>query len=181
LNPSDGSNFQAKEVIILNKFRKAVGVGILMTALLSITTSAQNNASFTTTDGGSVSLSELRGKVVVLVFGGVTDPQCRSEIKMLESLSERYANKKVALYWVSIDAPGTASDAQLKTPCGTNTSVKVLRDASRAAFKQFGGKQLPTIVVIDQQGQLSGQPRGGFNPNSDFINDIAQTIDRLLS
>jgi peroxiredoxin len=180
LNPSHGANFQADEVIVLNKYRKAIQLGILMTAFLTITTSAQNNASFTTTDGGSVSLSEMRGKVVVLVFGGLTDPQCRSEIKMLESLSERYANKKVALYWVSIDAPGNASDAQLKNPCGTNTSVKVLRDASRAAFKQFGGKQLPTIVVLDQQGQVSGQPRGGFNPNSDFINDIAQIIDRLL-
>lgn len=151
-----------------------------MMAFLSLSTRAQNNPSFTTPDGESVALSEMRGKVIVLVFGGVTDPQCRSEIKMLEALSERYANKKVALYWVSIDAPANASDAQLKNPCGSNTSVKVLRDTNRAAFKQFGGKQLPTIVVLDQQGQVSGQPRGGFNPNSDFINDIAQIVDRLL-
>lgn len=151
-----------------------------MVAFLSLTASAQNNASFTTTDGTTVSLSEMRGKVVVLVFGGNTDPQCRSEIKMLESLSERYANKKVVLYWVSIDNPANASDAQLKNPCGITTSVKVLRDANRAAFKQFGGRQLPTIVVLDQRGQVSGQPRGGFNPNSDFINDIAQIIDGLL-
>lgn len=151
-----------------------------MMAFMSMMTNAQNNATFTTADGAGVSLADMRGKVVVLVFGGVTDPQCRSEIKMLESLSERYANKKVALYWVSIDAPANASDAQLKNPCGTNSSVNVLRDTNRAAFKQFGGKQLPTIVVLDQQGQVSGQPRGGFNPNSDFINDIAQIIDRLL-
>lgn len=164
----------------MNKLKKAISSGILMMVFLSITASAQNNASFMAPDGGSVSVSELRGKVVVLVFGGVTDPQCRSEFKMLESLSERYANKKVVLYWVSIDAPATASDAQLKNPCGSNTSVKVLRDTNRVAFKQFGGKQLPTIVVLDQQGQVSGQARGGFNPNSDFINDIAQIIDRLL-
>lgn len=154
--------------------------GILMIAFLSLTVSAQNNASFTTTDGTTISLSEMRGKVVVLVFGGSTDPQCRSEIKMLESLSERYANKKVVLYWVSIDTPASVPDAQLKNPCGVTTAVKVLRDTNRAAFKQFGGRQLPTIVVLDQQGQLSGQPRGGFNPNSDFINDIAQIIDGLL-
>lgn len=164
----------------MKKFGKAMVSGILITAFLSLTTSAQNQASFTTTEGTSLGLADMRGKVVVLVFGGVTDPQCRSEIKMLESLSERYANKKVALYWVSIDAPASASDAQLKSPCGVTTSVKVLRDANRSAFKQFGGKQLPTIVVLDQRGQVSGQPRGGFNPNSDFINDIAQIIDGLL-
>jgi peroxiredoxin len=164
----------------LKKFGKAMLSGILMMACLSFAASAQNKASFTTTEGTSLSLAEMRGKVVVLVFGGVTDPQCRSEIKMLESLSERYAGKKVALYWVSIDNQAGASDAQLKNPCGVTTSVKVLRDASRSAFKQFGGRQLPTIVVLDQQGQLSGQPRGGFNPNSDFINDMAQIIDGLL-
>lgn len=164
----------------MKKFGKVMLSGILMLACLSFAASAQNNASFTTTEGTSLSLAEMRGKVVVLVFGGVTDPQCRSEIKMLESLSERYAGKKVALYWVSIDNQAGASDAQLKTPCGVTTSVKVLRDASRSAFKQFGGRQLPTIVVLDQQGQLSGQPRGGFNPNSDFINDMAQIIDGLL-
>jgi peroxiredoxin len=163
----------------LKNFRKTLAVGIFLIGSFVVAANAQNNASFATTDGGSVSLADMRGKVVVLVFGGVTDPQCRSEIKMLESLADRYANKKVAVYWVSIDSPANASDAQLKTPCGVSTNVKVLRDASRAAFKQFGGKQLPTIVVLDQQGQISGQARGGFNPNADFVNDIAQIIDGL--
>jgi peroxiredoxin len=164
----------------LKRSAKAVLASTFVLAFFVLASNAQNNASFTTPDGPSVSLAELRGKVVVLVFGGVTDPQCRSEIKMLESLSDRYAGKKVVVYWVSIDATASASDAQLKTPCGVSTSVKVLRDANRTAFKQFGGRQLPTIVVLDQQGQVSGQPRGGFNPNADFINDIAQIVDRLL-
>jgi peroxiredoxin len=165
----------------LKQSGKAVLASLFVLALFILASGAQNNASFTTPDGGSVSLSELRGKVVVLLFGGVTDPQCRSEIKMLESLSDRYAGKKVVVYWVSIDPAATASDAQLKTPCGVSTSVKILRDTNRAAFKQFGGRQLPTIVVLDQQGQVSGQPRGGFNPNADFVNDIAQIVDRLLT
>jgi hypothetical protein len=59
----------------------------------------------------------------------------------------------------------------------------VLRDQNQAAFKRFSGKraQLPTIVVLNPQGEPHGQPRGGFNPNSDFINDLAAMIDSLLS
>jgi hypothetical protein len=41
-------------------------------------------------------------------------------------------------------------------------------------------QQLPTLVVLDSQGALYRQPRGGFNPNSDFINDLAGVIDSLL-
>jgi hypothetical protein len=40
---------------------------------------------------------------------------------------------------------------------------------------------LPTIVVLDQKGEVYGQPRGGFNPNSDFVNDLAAAIDNLLN
>jgi hypothetical protein len=60
--------------------------------------------------------------------------------------------------------------------------VVVLRDANQTAFKRFGGKaaQLPTMIVLDQRGQPSGQPRGGFNPNADFVNEIAAMVDRLL-
>jgi len=59
----------------------------------------------------------------------------------------------------------------------------VLRDESRAAFKLFSGKrpQLPTIVVLSQQGQPQGTPRVGFNPDSDLINDLAVVIDGLLT
>ncbi|MBI3652081.1 MAG: TlpA family protein disulfide reductase [Acidobacteria bacterium] len=164
----------------LQSLTQSISLRVVVLALLSIQAAAQNHVSFTTPDGGSVALAAMRGNVVVLLFGGVTDPQCRSEIKMLEALSERYAGKKVEVYWVSIDNAANATDAQLKSPCGVSTSVKILRDASRSAFKQFGGRQLPTIVVLDQQGQISGQARGGFNPNADFVNDIAQIVDRLL-
>jgi hypothetical protein len=57
-----------------------------------------------------------------------------------------------------------------------------LRDAGGSALKRFSGKsaQLPTVVVLDRQGNASGSPRGGFNPNSDFVNDLSSTIDGLL-
>ena len=164
----------------LKSFKTAVSMMALV-ACLSLTAGAQD-LSFVTPDGQTISLSGQRGKVVVLLFGGVQDPQCRDEFRALQSLSERYQGKDVSIYWVSVDAPADASDARLKNPCGPSGSVIVLRDQNRAGFKRYSGKvaQLPTIVVLNQQGELEGQPRGGFNPNSDFVNDLANVIDGLL-
>lgn len=162
---------------------RAIIIAAAVVASFSSTASARQDMSFVTPDGQTVNLSGLRGKVVVLLFGGIQDPQCRDEFKALASLAERYQDKGVAIYWVSVDAASAASNSQLKNPCGPANSVVVLRDQSQAAFKRYSGKtpQLPTIVVLNRQGEVQGQPRGGFNPNSDFINDIAALIDSLLS
>jgi peroxiredoxin len=161
---------------------KAIMTGAVIIASLTVTAGAQQDFTFLTPDGQSVSLSGLRGKVAVLLFGGIQDPQCRDEIKALQSLADRYQGKNVSIYWVSVNTPGEASNDQINTSCGPVGSVVVLRDSNRAAFKRFSGKvpQLPTVVVLNQQGEPQGSPRGGFNPNSDFVNDMAAIIDSLL-
>jgi peroxiredoxin len=136
--------------------------------------------SFTTPTGEIVPVSSMRGKVVVLLFSGVQDPQRREGLKALGSLGDRFQGKDVKVCWISVNPTSEMSNDQLKS-FGSG-SVVALRDANQAAFKRFSGKiaQLPTIVVLDRQGNPFGQPRGGFNPNSDFINELASTIDNLL-
>jgi peroxiredoxin len=158
---------------------------LAVTAILSCsaaTVSAQQDFSFSTSSGQTVPLSSMRGKVVVLLFSGVQDPQRREGLKALASLAERYQGKDVKVCWVGVNSPGELTDEQLKATGSTAPSVTVLRDTNQAAFKRFSGKlaQLPTVVILDRQGNVGGQPRGGFNPNSDFINDLASTIDGLL-
>ena len=149
---------------------------------LVVTAGAQQDVTFTTPSGSTVTTASLRGRVVVLLFAGTQDPQCRDEFKALGSLAERYRGKPVNIYWVSID-PASVTNDKLNSPCGPTGSVAVLRDETRAAFKRFSGKppQLPTIVVLSQQGQPQGSPRAGFNPDSDLINDLAAVIDGLLT
>ncbi|HSB08950.1 MAG TPA: TlpA disulfide reductase family protein [Blastocatellia bacterium] len=160
---------------------KAMTVGLAVLVSVGATAVAQD-LSFSAPSGQIVTLSSMHGKVTVLLFSGVQDPQCRDALKALEALADRFRGKPVQVYWVSVNAMSEASNDQLKTPCGVNTSVPVLRDGTQAAFKRFSGKraQLPTVVVLDAQGNPFGQPRGGFNPNSDFVNDLASIIDSLL-
>ena len=166
---------------ILTRLNKLLVV-LAMLSCSAGTVGAQQDFTFATADSQTVPISSMRGKVVVLLFSGVQDPQRREGLATLESLAKRYQGKDVKVCWVSVNSPGELTDAQLKSAGGAATSVTVLRDINQAAFKRFSGKlsQLPTLVILDRQGNAVGQPRGGFNPNSDFINDLASTIDGLL-
>ena len=159
---------------------KMVVPAITVMAYLVIPASAQQDFTFTSPDSGTVTLSSMRGNVAVLVFSSVQDPQCRDVFKALGSLTERYQGKNVRIYWVSIDPEKEANNEQIKEPCGPAGQITIIRDPSRVAFKNYGGRQMPTIVILDKQGQLYGQPRGGFNPNTDFVNKLAAIIDSLL-
>jgi peroxiredoxin len=159
----------------------AITASFAIISCIAVTASAQD-LSFSTPGGQTVTLSSLRGNVVVLLFSGVQDPQRREGLKALESLAERYQGKNVKVYWVSVNPATEVTNDQLKNISGAATSVSLLRDTNQTAYKRFSGKpaQLPTIVVLDREGNPFGQPRGGFNPNSDFINDLGSIIDRLL-
>src|SRR5437764_2525112 len=110
---------------------------IALTMIFSMTASAQQDFTFTALDGQSVSLAAQRGKVVVLLFSGVQDPQCHDAVQALSSLAERYQGKPVSIYLVSVNSPGEASDAQLRQACGPVGSVIMARDPNQAAFKQY--------------------------------------------
>jgi cytochrome oxidase Cu insertion factor (SCO1/SenC/PrrC family) len=155
-------------------------VGLAMIVGISVAATNAQDVSFSTPDGQNVSLSNYRGSVVVLLFSGVKDPQRRDGLKALQELSEREKGQNVKVCWVSINNETEMPNDQLRTIAGAAPSVNALRDANQSAFKRFKGSQLPTVVVLDKQGNPFGQPRGGFNPNSDFINDLASMIDSLL-
>src|SRR5262245_15572886 len=154
-------------------------VGLAIIAEISVFPTNAQDSSFATPDGQTVPLSSFRGNAVVLLFSGLKDPQRRAGIKALQELAEREKGQNAKICWVSINNETEMPNDQLRNVASAAPSVTVLRDANQAAFKRFKGSQLPTVVVLDKQGNPFGQPRGGFNPNSEFINDLASMIDAL--
>jgi thiol-disulfide isomerase/thioredoxin len=159
---------------------------ILATGFLALALAIPSTAQelgLATPAGQPVSTAALGGRVVVLMFSAVHDPQCRDEFKALDALTDRYQGKPVSIYWVAINSAAEAPADRLARPCGVSSSVPVLRLSDVNGLKRLTGKtpSLPTTVVLNKQGQPFGQPRAGFNPNSDFVNDIAGMIDSLLA
>jgi len=165
-----------------SRYTLTVAVAVVIASLWVIAGGQQESLTFVTPSGDKLTLSGLRGKVVVLIFSGIQDPQCRDELKALNFLVSKYQDKPVSLYWVSINPPGELNSESLTPACGSPGSAGILGDPAQTAFKRFSAKipQLPTTVVIDKEGRLNGQPIGGFNPDTGFLEYLSNRIDPLL-
>ena len=160
----------------------------LLTLLLVCTAFAQNRVDFSlkSIDGQMVSSDSLRGEVVVLAFGASWLPLSKTQLQGVRKLADEYSNKGVVVYWVSTESDNAksknyASDEQLRAFAQKyGLKVTVLRDPDGAVSKKLGVDQLPSIVILDKEGLLSGTPVGGLDPNGNLAAQLATRLNKLL-
>lgn len=152
------------------------------------TASARPDADFTfrTIDGETISSSSLRGKVVVLAIGASWLPLSRKQVESVQKLADDYARREVEVFWVSTDSESPksknyASDDQLRAFAGKyNLKIKILRDPDGTVSKQLGANQVPTVIIIDKQGQISGGLVGGLDPQGNLAEQLSARLNKLL-
>ena len=169
--------------------RKRVLAG-LMTLLVSCAAFAQNptrvDFSLRSIDGQTVTSDSLRGEIVVLAFGASWLPLSRTQLQGVRKLADEYSNRGVVVYWVSTESDDAksknyASDEQLRAFAQKyGLKVTVLRDPNGVISKKFGVDQLPSIVILDKEGSVSGGPIGGLDPNGNLADQLASRLDKLL-
>lgn len=136
--------------------------------------------------GPPVSLRDLRGKVVVLAFGGTWVPFFSRELTSLQRLANRYESRQVALYWVCTDSdrPGTrnySTNEQIQEFLRrSNLKVEVLRDPEMASYRSFGLEAVPTVVLIDQRGNVIQKYIGIETEQGEVFAEIIAQIERLI-
>ena len=177
--------------MVLN-MRKRILAG-LFAVLVSGAVMAKNRAasgpvdfSMKSIDGQTVSSSSLRGEVVVLAFGASWLPLSRTQLQGVRKLADEYSDRGVVVYWVSTESDDPksknyASDEQLRNFAQKyGLKVTVLRDPDGAVSKRFGIDQLPSIVILDKEGNISGAPIGGLAPQVNLAAQLASRLDKLL-
>ena len=136
-------------------------------------------------DGQTITSESLRGEVVVLAFGASWLPLSRAQLQGIRKLADEYSDRGVVVYWVSTESEepkskNFASDEQLRAFAQKyGLKVTVLRDPDGAVSKKFGIDQLPSIVIIDKQGNAS-EPIGGLDPNGNLATQLAERLDKVL-
>jgi peroxiredoxin len=174
---------------MLQNNRKRVLAGLL-TLLMSCVALAQNptrvNFSLRSIDGQTVTSDSLRGEIVVLAFGASWLPLSKTQLQGVRKFADEYSNRGVVVYWVSTESDDSksknfASDEQLRAFAEKyGLKVTVLRDPDGAVSKKFGVDQLPSIVILDKEGNISGGPIGGLDPQGNLAGQLASRLDKLL-
>jgi peroxiredoxin len=103
--------------------------------------------------GGSLTLSSLRGKTVILDFWDTWCPPCRKALPDLQELSETYADDLVVV-GLAMAQEGEAKVRQFTRERGL-TFEMVLYDQDPALIQAFGGIQsIPTTFLIGPDGVI---------------------------
>lgn len=170
---------------------KAFMAAFLMVLLSSLALAQKSDGvpvefSMRSIDGRPVTSESLRGEVVVLAFGASWLPLSRNQLQGIRKLADEYSDRGVVVYFVSTESEDSksknfASDEQLRAfakKYGLN--VTVLRDPDGAVSKKMGVDQLPSIVILDKQGTVVGEPIRGIDPQGNLAGQLASRLDKIL-
>ncbi len=104
-------------------------------------------------DGGSLKLSDLRGKVVVVNFWATWCPPCRQEMPSLERLKGLMKGEPLEIVAINAgeDEDEISGFRQAIKPALT---FRIALDPSAEAMKAFAVAGLPSTYVIDRKGQI---------------------------
>jgi peroxiredoxin len=137
-------------------------------------------------DGQTITSDSLRGEVVVLAFGASWLPLSKTQLQGVRKLADQYSNRGVVVYWVSTESEDAksknfATDEQLRTFSQRyGLKVTVLRDPDGLVSKKMGVDQLPSIIILDKQGNVAGDPIGGLDPGGNLAGQLADRLDKIL-
>lgn len=123
-------------------------------------------------DGEVVSLSDYKGKVILLNFWATWCMPCRQEIPSLIKLQEKYQGDIVVL-GISMDANGPEVVPDFVHQFDIN--YPVLYGDGRVANRFGGVTGIPTTFVIDRN-FLVKRRYIGFRPHYVFENDIKELL-----
>jgi len=105
-------------------------------------------------EGKEVSLSEFRGKYVLVNFWATWCGPCKIEMPSLEALYQRFKNKNFAMLAISNDMFGaTVVKPFVKA---NKFTFPVLLDQRLKASNGFGVVSLPSTFMIDPKGKIIG-------------------------
>jgi peroxiredoxin len=103
-------------------------------------------------DGKKVSLSDYKGKVVLVNIWATWCPPCVDEMPSMEKLYQKFKGENFEILAVSIDEPGLKAVAPFMKKSGL--TFPALIDSEGAIKTVYGITGIPESFIIDQQGIL---------------------------
>jgi len=112
----------------------------------------RNAPDFTVQDSDrKITLSELRGKVVVLNFWATWCPPCVEELPSLVNLQQKMRNKGITVLAVSVDQDESLYRRFVQDH---NVNLLTVRDANQKSNNLYGTFKFPETYIIDRNGVM---------------------------
>jgi thiol-disulfide isomerase/thioredoxin len=117
-------------------------------------------------------LSDLKGKVVVLQFWASWCPYCREDNPELVALYNKYKDKGLEIYSVSLDTDKNKwKDAIKKDGLAWPNHVSDLKKFDSSAAKTYVIDRTPYLFLIDKEGIIRV---------SNFKSSLEKEVEKLL-
>ena len=102
-------------------------------------------------DGNVVTLSELKGKVVLINFWATWCGPCREEMPLLDALYQRYEPLGFTMLGVNVEEHSQDAENFLAE---TPVTFPILYDPENGVSKLYEVAAMPSTVLVDRNGNL---------------------------
>ncbi|MBI3592077.1 MAG: TlpA family protein disulfide reductase [Nitrospirae bacterium] len=123
-----------------------------------------------------VSLSDYKGRIVMLEFFASWCPPCQVSAPDIKSVYEKYRDRGFVVLAISIDKGTDAAAAAGFFMREFGLSYPALIDDGEVS-RRYGVVSIPTSFIIDRQGKVRSK-HIGLSP--DFKNTLSKEIETLL-
>lgn len=130
-------------------------------------------------EGKKVSLSDFRGKFILLNFWATWCPPCRHEMPSIEKLHRKYGGSDFVILAVATDSKGEKIVKPFIRQKGF--TFKTLIDDKNEIFDSYGLFALPTTYIVGRDGMILRKVQGEvdwFSQNSiEYFEDLIGKAD----
>ncbi len=125
-------------------------------------------------DGGTVKLSTLKGKTVVLDFWATWCGPCRMAMPIIEKVTEEFADKGVVLYAVNQQEEPEAIRKYLQS---VKLNPKVALEREGKVSRDYGARSIPSIILIAPDGIIRKVFRG---VSAQFEDELRAALSEIV-
>ncbi|HEX5646237.1 MAG TPA: TlpA disulfide reductase family protein [Nitrospira sp.] len=128
-------------------------------------------------DGNLMSLSQFRGKVVLLNFWATWCGPCRVEMPAMEQLYRSFPRREFQILAVSTDSQGVAVTRPFQQKIGL--TFPILHDTDMEVGVTYGARSLPMTLMVDRQGVVRQKIFGARDWDSPEARELIRMLIKL--
>ena len=125
-------------------------------AKVPITGDQAPNFSLTSVDGKKITLSDLKGKVVLVGMFHICVP-CMKQALEFNKVKEQLSSEKLTILGINTNGDSKASVMKYLNGFPESVEFSYLIDPEQSVHKNYSQRDMPTVLVIDSEGVIQAR------------------------